>query len=264
MSQVSASVIVRARDEAGAIGRTLDLLGDQRQPHEVIVVDSGSRDRTVEIARASGARVLEMPAADFTYGRALNRGCAVAQAPVLVALSAHAFPPDPGWLGRMVKALADPRVACACGYERGPDGEKLTGPWRQDLAAARRGPRHGYTNAAGAFRADLWRARPFREDMPGTEDREWAWHWLHEGREVAIDPALVVDHDHGQDPVRSVYDRAFREARGYSMFLDERPPALTDTVQEWWTDQGWHRSHARARLDPRRIARLLGEYRGSR
>jgi rhamnosyltransferase len=264
MSAPAVSVVIRARDEESGIGRTLELLAGQTVSHETIVVDSGSRDATVAIARAAGAEVIEIAPEEFTYGHALNVGCEAAAAPVIVALSAHAFPPDERWLERMLSAFDDERVCCACGYERGPDGEPLSGPSRQDLDAARADPRHGYTNSAGGFRVDLWRARPFRADMPGTEDREWAWHWLQQGRVVAIDPALVVEHDHSRDPLRAVYRRAHREAVGYAMFLDQPPPTLGETIRTWWVDQGWHRSRLRARLDPYRIARLAGEYRGRR
>src|SRR5919108_616760 len=55
----TASVIVRARDEAASIGRTLSLLARQTLVPEVIVVDSGSRDDTVAIARDHGARAAQ-------------------------------------------------------------------------------------------------------------------------------------------------------------------------------------------------------------
>src|SRR4051812_32468976 len=112
------SVVIRAKDEAASIGRTLDLLAAQTlAPHaEVIVVDSGSTDGTVDIVRAAGVRLVEIPASSFTYGGALNTGCELAGAPLIVALSAHAFPPDERWLERMVGAFGDDTIACAVGY----------------------------------------------------------------------------------------------------------------------------------------------------
>lgn len=58
------------------------------EPPELIVVDSGSRDRTVQIARAQGARVIAIPRRPFSYGAALNLGAANARGTLLVALSA--------------------------------------------------------------------------------------------------------------------------------------------------------------------------------
>jgi rhamnosyltransferase len=262
---MQASVVIRAKDEAAAIGRTLGLLAEQSAPHEVIVVDSGSSDRTVAIAREHGARVIEIPAASFSFGGALNRGAAEASAPVVVSLSAHAFPPDPGWLARMAAWFEDPAVACAFGDTRDAAGEPLAAPARQDARALRAAPNWGYSNGAGGFRASLWRERGFREDMPGTEDREWSlWAMEAHGAVCVIDPALAVEHDHAHDSLRDCFTRWEREARGYAMFLELPPYGAGDLTREWWSDQGWHRSRARARLDPRRAARLLGKWKGRR
>ena len=265
-SEPRVSVVIRAKNEAESIGKTLALLGSQTiaAETEVVVVDSGSRDRTVAIARDGGARIVEMPASAFTYGRSLNLGCAETRAPLIIALSAHAFPLDDSWLERMAATFDDARVACACGYPGGPEGELLTGPRVQDMADALRYPFWGYSNASGGFRAHLWRERAFREDMPGTEDKEWAWHWLERGWVTVVDPALAVDHDHfGEDPVR-LYRRAHREAYGHAMFQDLEPYTFAELAREWWTDQGGRKNMLRARLSPRRGAQLLGWWAGRR
>jgi rhamnosyltransferase len=261
---LQASVVIRARNEAEAIGRTLDLLAAQTADNEVIVVDSGSTDATAAIARERGARVLEIPPERFTYGRALNLGAAQANARVIVALSAHAFPPDGRWLDRMVAHFDQPAVACAYGEVRDERGAPLAGPVVQDAAGLERDPYWGYSNSAGGFRASLWRERPFREDMPGTEDREWSRWALGRGGVCVLDPALAVEHDHTRDSLRACFRRYEREHRGFAMFLDLPPYDARDALAEWWTDQGWHRSRARARLDPRRMARLAGKWWGRR
>ena len=153
------SVIIRVRDERANLQQCLELLKAQRDvgETELIVVDGGSRDGTAQLARACGAQVVGTdPGAPFSYGGALNLGAGRAGGEVLVSLSAHAFPRDDRWLARLAETLgADPRVACACGDLHGPDGHRLSGPIAQDAALARRRPEWGYSNAAGAFRAEL-------------------------------------------------------------------------------------------------------------
>jgi glycosyltransferase involved in cell wall biosynthesis len=258
------TVIVRAKNEAASIEQTLQAVAAQTVPAELVVVDSGSTDGTREIARAHGARVIRIPAATFTFGGSLNRGAQEASGQILVALSAHAHPTDRRWLERLVGAFSDPRVACAAGTDRGPDGEPLTGLMLQDEALAARRPEWGYSSAAGAFRADLWRRRPFRADMPGTEDKEWAWHWLRQGWLVAIDPGFDVAHDHSKDSVREQFERARREWVGYGRFIDVPAPRVRATVAEWWSQRDTYRSSARARLSHRRAARLAGRHAGQR
>jgi rhamnosyltransferase len=263
------SVIIRARDEAASIGLCLELVAEQRcsEGHprpEVIVVDAGSRDATARIAQAHGARLVELPARSFTFGRALNLGAANARGEILVALSAHAFPPDAGWLARLAQTFADPGVACVAGDRFDPDGGPLGAPLRQDFELARRRPEWGYSNAAGAFRASLWRRRPFRDDLPGCEDKEWAWYWLQRGYACVVDPGVVVDHDHTHDGLSEIYRRARREALAYSMFAERPPYGRRELAREWWSDLRWYDSPARARVSHRRAARLLGAYVGRR
>jgi colanic acid/amylovoran biosynthesis glycosyltransferase len=255
LSVLRASVIIRSKDEEAGIGGVLELLAKQTMAGqtEIIVVDSGSSDDTVGIAREAGARVVEIPASTFTFGDSLNRGCAEAQAPVAIALSAHAFPPDERWLERLIAPFEDPLVASASGH-----ADTLV----RDLALAEREPFWGYSNAAGAFRMDLWRRRAFRPDMPGTEDKEWSWWWLRRGFLHVTAPDLFVVHDHGKDPIRDQYLRARREWIGFGMYLELAPYRLSDLISEWWRDQDGYRSPRRARLSHRRAARLLGKYAG--
>ena len=258
------SVIVRARDEATELERGLRMLATQTVPYEVIVVDSGSLDDTLLIAERAGARVVRIAAHEFTYGGALNGGCAEATGEILVALSAHAHPADGGWLARVSTAFDDSRVACASGDIYGPDAERLDMQLLQDVELARRRPEWGYSNAAGAFRAELWRRRPFRTDLPASEDKEWALHWLEQGYVCAVDPALVVEHDHTHDPVRSIYARARREWEAAADFHELPPYGPADLTRDWWSDLRWYHSATRARLSHRRLARLLGAYAGRR
>jgi rhamnosyltransferase len=261
------SVIVRARDEAASVGRCLELINGQQTGErltEVIVVDSDSSDATAAIASRHGARVITIAQHDFTFGGALNLGAANARGEFMVALSAHAFPLDPMWLSRLLEPFSDPRVACACGARYGPDDKPLVDRIEQDISLAKRRPQWGYSNGAGAFRADLWRTRPFRSDLPGCEDKEWAWHWLEQGYVCVIDPALEVDHDHTRDPLRGIYRRARREAAGFAGFLELGPYGPRQLAREWWCERGWHASSLRARTSHRRAARLLGAYAGRR
>jgi len=261
------SVVVRAQDEAASIGRLLDLVRAQEldgRTIETIVVDSGSTDGTPDIARARGARVIAIPPGSFTFGGALNTGCEEARGELVVALSAHAFPRDPAWLARLLAVFEDPRVACASGELYAAEGGLLTERVVQDAEFLRRQPYWGYSNAAGAFRAELWRQHPFRADLPGTEDKEWAHHWIERGYVCVVDPEFSVDHDHSKDSLREQYVRSRREWHGSALYLDLPARGAGDIAREWWTDQASYRSRLRARLSPRRVVRMLGMYTGLR
>ena len=100
----SVSVIIPALNEEKIIGTVL-MDSIARRPHEVIVVDGGSRDRTREISEQLGAVVIT-----GAPGRArqMNRGAEQATGDILLFLHADTRLP-PGAFPDIIAALADPR-----------------------------------------------------------------------------------------------------------------------------------------------------------
>jgi glycosyltransferase involved in cell wall biosynthesis len=103
---IAASVIVPARDAEATLPRTLEALALQEldAPYEVIVVDDGSSDRSVELARRAPGpiRVLEQPALGPAAAR--NLGVAESKGSALAFCDADCFP-TPGWLRAGLTAL---------------------------------------------------------------------------------------------------------------------------------------------------------------
>ena len=95
MPTATPSVVVRARNKEQTIERALSGLRSQTVETEVILVDSGSTDRTVEIARRYCDQVISIPPEAFTYGHALNlRRMSTPAGDVVFALSAHCVPSE--------------------------------------------------------------------------------------------------------------------------------------------------------------------------
>jgi glycosyltransferase involved in cell wall biosynthesis len=184
---VTVSALIRAREEVEGIGPLLDRLPAQTVPVERMV-NSGSTDGTLAAVRSRGIELLLIDAHPFRYGRALKLAAAAVSDDVLIAISAHALPPDAGWAARMAAAVDDGRVVAAFGDRLGPDLRPLHEPLLQDGDHAQRHPFSGYSHAAGAFRRELWRRRPFDESLAASEDHEWAGHWLSQGYLVRLDP----------------------------------------------------------------------------
>jgi glycosyltransferase involved in cell wall biosynthesis/GT2 family glycosyltransferase len=74
---------------------------------EVIIVDSGSTDSTVQVARDSGATILEIPPEEFNHGDTRNRGAELATGEYLVFLTQDVIPIGDDWLDRLVAPLED-------------------------------------------------------------------------------------------------------------------------------------------------------------
>jgi len=83
------SVIVPTMNEEESIGKVMDEINAALEPvgaYEVLVVDTSSKDRTREIAKSKGARIIDEPRRG--YGRAYKTGFAEAKGEYLATLDA--------------------------------------------------------------------------------------------------------------------------------------------------------------------------------
>lgn len=92
MRSTEVSIIIRTLNEARYLPHLLEAIDAQRSEFrsEVIVVDSGSTDGTIEIAQSHGCRILMIAKEDFSFGRSLNLGCQAALCQYLAIIRATA------------------------------------------------------------------------------------------------------------------------------------------------------------------------------
>jgi rhamnosyltransferase len=261
-----ASAIVRVKDEAGTLERTLLSLRRQTIVPETIVVDSGSTDGSLEIATPLCDRLFEIPPEEFSYGRALNIGARAASAEAHFALSAHCFPERDDWIERSLAHYERENVAATNGSDKLPDGRRLTRPFFQDAAHARSNPLWGFSNHAASWRASVWEEFPFDEQLDYAEDKEWAFRVLDAGWTIVFDPALAVDESHAwRGSARNFFTRQRRASAAISGFT-ELPYGPRDLAREWWAeaDDGNRPAWFNRFVNYRRWAGLAGRYLGSR
>ncbi|WP_291429754.1 glycosyltransferase [Deinococcus sp.] len=102
------TVVIPARNEEVYLPLTLRALAGQRHaPDEVIVVDNGSTDRTVQVARDWGATVLRCERPGVAYTRQM--GLEAARSEWVATTDADSLP-SPQWLEKLSEA-APGRVA---------------------------------------------------------------------------------------------------------------------------------------------------------
>jgi 2-desacetyl-2-hydroxyethyl bacteriochlorophyllide A dehydrogenase len=213
------SIIIRAFNEERFLPILLKAIHRQDyQDFEIILVDSGSYDRTAYIARDHGARVLDIESHDFTFGYSLNAGIKTARGRFTAIVSAHTEPTDNQWLGKLVNPLREPEVAMVYGRQHGSplsrfsetlDFRRLYGGGQERRRLSP--PNFFANNANSAVRDDLWEKHPFNEALPGLEDIEWAKYWMERGFHVVYEPGAAIYHIH-QESWRQIYRRYYREA----------------------------------------------------
>jgi glycosyltransferase involved in cell wall biosynthesis len=249
------SVIIRAYNEEKHIGRLLEGIKHQTVENvELILVDSGSTDSTVEIAESYGARVVSIPSEEFTFGRSLNYGIREATTDYLIIASAHVYPVYPDWLASLLHPLLDKRVALVYGRQRGPESAKFsekqifhqwfpeTSTLRQETAFC--------NNANAAIKKSLWKKHPYDETLTGLEDLAWARWAKDSGYEIAYVAEAEIVHVHHETP-RAVFNRFRREAMAFKRIHPESHFSIYDFARLTATNISsdiWHAAREKVLL----------------
>ena len=213
---MNCSIVIRAYNEEKHIGRLLEGIKQQTiKDVEIILVDSGSTDKTVSVAESFGARVVHIPSAEFTFGRSLNFGVQTATRELIVIASAHVYPVYPDWLESLLRPFEDERIALTYGKQRGFERSKYSEhqifhQWYPDESKPDQETAF-CNNANAAIRKSLWERNPYDETLTGLEDLAWAKWAKEQGYKIAYVADAEIVHIHNETP-RGVYNRYRREA----------------------------------------------------
>ncbi len=269
------TLIIRSYNEEAHIGRLLSGVMQQTlQDVEIILVDSGSTDATVSIARQYPVRVLTLAPEAFSFGRALNLGCASARGDFLVFASAHVYPVYRDWLEQLLAPFADPEVVLTYGRQRGAPSSKYAerqvfAHWYPATSVPRQ--RHPFcNNANAAIRRASWNVLRYDETLTGLEDIDWAHRALDEGGELAYVAEAEVIHVHNET-AGQIYRRYWREALALKRIFPEERLSLVECAHllarnirsDAW--HAWHERELRGRIAEIALFRLMqfaGTWRG--
>ncbi|MCC6146333.1 MAG: glycosyltransferase family 2 protein [Anaerolineaceae bacterium] len=236
----SCSIVVRAYNEEKHIGRLLTGINQQTvKDVQVILVDSGSTDATVEIASRFQVEVVHIRPEDFTFGRSLNYGVSQARAEFVVIASAHVYPVYPDWLEKLLAPFSDPQIALTYGKQRGMETTKFSEHqifhhWFPDHSAARQS--HPFcNNANAAIRRLLWERNPYNETLTGLEDMAWARQIQEQGFSIAYAAEAEIIHIHNET-WRGIYHRYKREGMAFKQLYPQENFTLIDLARLFLTN----------------------------
>lgn len=255
----TASVVVPVKDGARHLPELLDALRRHASGAEVLVIDSGSRDGSPDIARAAGVGLLEIAPQAFGHGRTRNLGAERTSGELICFLTQDATP-LPGWLDAYREAMAlDPRVGAAFGPHLpreetspmiarelteffagfGPDG-------RPTVRGAGETPFLSNVNAC--YRRACWAQLRFA-DLPYAEDQAFARAMGDAGWRIAYHPGAAVLHAHDYGVVgflRRYFDeyRGLRETAGHVERIGVRSTVREVRAQvagdrRWMAERAW-------------------------
>lgn len=228
------SIVIPTKDGSDDLRRCLQAIQAQRldDPVEIVIVDSGSRDDSVAVAREFGARVVEIAAASFTHGGSRNLGASTAQGEILVFISQDAVPVGDSWLAQLIGPLrsnatlagtygrqlarpdATPPEAYFLDFMYGPEPRLQAAVSADDLSM----DVTLFSNVNAAIRRSAWERFPFAEDIVMSEDQEWSRRVLLDGYALQYQPTAVVRHSHNYTltaAFRRFFDSGMSAERAY-------------------------------------------------
>ena len=231
------SVVIRTLNEAKHLPALLGAIAQQDLAGhgcEVVLVDSGSTDGTLQIAEQHGSRIVHIRKEEFSFGRSLNLGCQAAKGAALVFVSGHCIPFDKHWIARLVAPLGQDRVVYSYGGQVGDISTHFSE--RQIFAKYFPGqskvPQDGFycNNANSALLRSEWEQARFDEDITGLEDMFLAKQLVARGRRLAYVADAKVYHLHNET-WRQVKRRFEREAIALQRIMPEVHLGPLDVVR---------------------------------
>jgi len=210
MAKIEVSIIIPTKNGGAHLENVLQMIYAQvcDYPFEVIVIDSGSVDNTLDIVKRYPVKLLEIKPEDFGHGKTRNFGAELAEGKYLVFITQDAVPATDKWLAKLVRNLERPTVAGAYGRQIPRED---TNPMEQFFLSTRY-PAHAkvksngvgkmdmhmifFSNANSAIKKDVLQRYPFPHDLIMSEDQEWAKRVLLNEYEIVYDPEAAVYHSH--------------------------------------------------------------------
>jgi rhamnosyltransferase len=237
LGKVQASIVIRTLNEARHLDALLESIAGQKTSdlsHEVVIVDSGSTDGTLQIAQRHGCLIHHIAREEFSFGRSLNIGCQAAAGDLLVITSGHCVPTDSHWLQRLCQPLLD-------GHSEYVYGRQVGGPeshfsecriFAKYYPEQSRIPQQGFfcNNANAALMRSSWEQYRFDEHLTGLEDMELAKRLEHGGGRIAYAADAGVYHYHNENWPQ-VQRRFEREAIALQKIMPQVHVNLLDTLR---------------------------------
>jgi rhamnosyltransferase len=242
------SIVLPTRNGAGTLPSLLDGLSRQRGEFEceIIAIDSGSTDGTVELLRQRADRLVTIAPDSFDHGMTRNLGIENSRGSLIVLLVQDAMPASETWLAELIAPFIDENVAGTFARQvPRPEASAITRHYHHGWVAASETPRDlaidaaefshlhpmerylrcTFDNVCSCIRRSVWQRHRFRPTSI-AEDLEWAREVLLAGHRLVYAPKAVVMHSHDR-PARYELVRTYvLHRRLYELFQLRTIPSL--------------------------------------
>lgn len=256
------SIVIPTKNAGTQMGKVLDAIFAQetKYEYEVICVDSGSTDQTIELINSYPCKLIQIPPEEFGHGRTRNQGAAAGTGEYIIFLTQDALPVNNHWLDSFIQAMEmDEEIAGGFGIHYPyPDCNELD---KRDLKRhflnfgeenriffiedeVRYCNDKGYQQYLAFFsdnnsclRRSVWEKIPY-DDVDFAEDQIWARKVLEAGYKKVYCPYAAVYHSHNYS-LRTYFHRYYDEFKGlygvyqWRMFERKRDVYRQTLAMDW-------------------------------
>ena len=205
MKKETINIIIRTLNEEKYLDKLLCGIESQRCSYQVrvTIVDSGSNDATLSIARQHNCNLMHINKKEFSFGKSLNIGCSHTISDYLVFISGHCVPVNGSWLERLIEPLRKGIVNYTYGKQMGGtetfwSEEKIFEKYFPDKSAI---PQKGFycNNANSAITYKTWKEFKFDENLTGLEDMKLAKELVKRGMKIGYVSEAKIYHYHNEN-----------------------------------------------------------------
>lgn len=208
---VDCSISILTKNEELNIEDCLNAVFSQKfdGKFEVLLIDSGSTDATVEIAGRFPIRIEQIRPDEFHHSRTRNFAARLGKGAIIVNLSGDAIPASDTWLQGLLANFNDPSVGAVYGRqlpkpasttERQDTFDSIYGEERIVKDPTLRneiGYRfYHFSDVNSALRRSMWESIPYPEEFKTFEDLAIAKRILDAGWKIVYEPEAPVFHSH--------------------------------------------------------------------
>jgi len=216
LENIDFSIIIRTLNEEKYLNKLLNSIKNQsieNYNYEIIIVDSGSVDKTLEIAKNHNCVITNIKKNDFTFGRSLNIGCKTSQGKILIFISGHCIPLDKNWLINLSKPIMN-KVANIC-YGKQVEGDEtflsernIFKKFYKDRSKLQKNNCF-FNNANSAILKQLWEKYKFNEFLTGLEDIDFGKRAIEDEEVIyySSDAKIQHNHDENWDQIQRRFER---------------------------------------------------------